>query len=115
MDEYAPLVFINGADYKAAQMFTLAHELAHVFIGADGVSSFDALEPSPHATELHCNNIAAEFLIEGERMRAFWGSVARRSDLLPENRSTDNWSPPVKQRRTACGGAGLRTSRSSGS
>ena len=37
VDEYAPLVFVNSADYIASQMFTLAHEVAHLFVGEDGV------------------------------------------------------------------------------
>ena len=82
VDEYAPLVFINGADYKAAQMFTLAHELAHIFVGVDGVSSLDALDPSPHATEMHCNSIAAEFLVESGKFRESWGAVTHRHDRL---------------------------------
>ena len=87
VDEYAPLIFVNGADYKAAQMFTLAHELAHVFVGADGVSNFDALKPSLHTTEVYCNNIAAEFLIASESLRAFWSSVAWRPDSFRGGRS----------------------------
>ena len=64
VDDYAPLVFVNGADYKAAQMFTAAHELAHIFIGAEGLSALDRTRPIHNGSkERLCNEIAAEFLV----------------------------------------------------
>lgn len=63
VDEYAPLVFVNGADSKAAQMFTLAHELAHIWLGKEGVSNVEPISAPAQAVEAWCNKVAAELLI----------------------------------------------------
>jgi len=72
-DSFAPLVFINNADAKAAQMFTLAHELAHLWLGSAGVLNFRQLEPSDNKTEKFCNQIAAEFLVPSDELNKIWG------------------------------------------
>ncbi|QEO18799.1 ImmA/IrrE family metallo-endopeptidase [Acetobacter vaccinii] len=69
-DDLAPLVFLNGADSKAAQMFTLAHELAHVWLGATGVSDTEAGQVPELHTERWCNQVAAELLMPLQAVRA---------------------------------------------
>ena len=81
VDEYAPLIFVNSADFLAAQMFTLCHELAHIFIGAAGISKFESLQPSDHAIEEFCNQTAAEFLVPSDDLRRFWSGVRQRDDV----------------------------------
>lgn len=77
-DEYAPLVFINGADTKAAQMFTLAHELAHLWLGTTALSNVDPRTLPTHDTERWCNEVAAELLVPMSVLR---DTHVRRADL----------------------------------
>lgn len=70
VDPHAPLVFINGADTKAAQMFTLAHEIAHIWIGQSALSDSGVAIAPRHAVERWCNKVAAEFLVPLEEFAA---------------------------------------------
>ena len=80
VDEYAPLIFVNNADFKAAQMFTLAHELAHLFLGEEGVSAFELLLPPEHNIEQLCDKIAAEFLVPEVEFGEFWDYAGEYRD-----------------------------------
>ena len=80
VDEYAPLVFVNGADAKAAQMFTLAHELAHLAFGQSAVFDLRQMQPARDPIEVACNHVAAEFLVPASEFRQLWMHLGNDAD-----------------------------------
>lgn len=98
-DPYAPLIFVNGADAKSAQMFTLAHELAHIWLGTEGVSGFDALLPRGTEVEHWCNRAAAELLAPAREVTVRWMEVRRSPSPFDSLARSFKVSPVVAARR----------------
>ncbi|WP_447787029.1 ImmA/IrrE family metallo-endopeptidase [Pseudomonas germanica] len=67
---FAPVVFINSSDAPTARLFTLLHELAHIWIGSSGVSDGDTA--NSREEERFCNAVAGEFLAPEVQFRAIW-------------------------------------------
>ena len=74
-DNYAPAVFINTKDSKNAQIFTLLHEVAHLWIGKEGVSDWSV---NDNATEAFCNEVAAHFLMPNDMFKQKWQTERKK-------------------------------------
>ena len=98
-DPYAPLIFVNGADAKSAQMFTLAHELAHIWLGTEGVSGFESLFPSGSDVEDWCNAAAAELLVPSVELASRWQEAKRGPRPFETLARAFKVSPVVAARR----------------
>lgn len=100
-DPYAPVIFVNGADAKSAQMFTLAHELAHVWLGSEGegLSGFEGIFPGGQRVERLCDHAAAEFLVPAAELKKQWPAVKYESESFERLARHFKVSPIVAGRR----------------
>jgi Zn-dependent peptidase ImmA (M78 family)/DNA-binding XRE family transcriptional regulator len=82
-DSYAPFVFVNSEDWNAPQLFTLVHELAHIWIAETGLSNeFEQeirINKNSHPVELFCNKIAANALMPYEIVMGFGLDIFQNS------------------------------------
>lgn len=72
VDKIAPFMFINNADFKSAQMFTVVHELAHIWTGHSAGFDFRKLQPADDPIEKLCDQVAAEFLVPEPAFNEAW-------------------------------------------
>ena len=72
VNRYAPFMFVNAADAKAAQLFTIIHELAHIWLGESAGFDNQNLMPADDPIEKLCDGIAAEFLVPASSLIDIW-------------------------------------------
>jgi len=68
-DPYAPFVFVNSKDWAAPQLFTLIHEIAHLWVAETGISNdieFEQSNSKTHPVEIFSNEVAANILMPKE-------------------------------------------------
>ncbi len=86
-DTLAPLLFINAQDFEGAQIFTFAHELAHIVTGVTGVSNPNyrrgvGQQYSP--IENNCDKVAAEILMPAREFHRWWSEKKSIDDNLTD-------------------------------
>lgn len=79
-DEFTPAIFINGNDSVSAQLFTLLHEVAHIWIGEGGISNW--VYPFENKIETYCNRVAAEVLMPTSDFERLWNNELPVNDNI---------------------------------
>lgn len=86
-DKIAPFIFINSRDADTANLFTLLHELAHLWINASGVSNISNIDFRENQSnlfdpvEIFCNKIAAEALMPELEIKAIIKTKPSQDEL----------------------------------
>ena len=63
VDEWAPLIFINNADSQGAKLFSLFHEMAHIWLGENDLYNDRNVSQMVRPIEVLCNAVASELMV----------------------------------------------------
>lgn len=68
-DDKAPIIFINQRDFKNGQLFTLVHELVHLYVGTEEIFNIvDTGFFTYDRTEAFVNKVTAELLVPKSKL-----------------------------------------------
>jgi Zn-dependent peptidase ImmA (M78 family) len=92
-DPLAPVVFVNSADFKTSQVFTLAHELAHLWVGESAIANPNELDEdgNRNRTEAFCNKVAAEVLVPKVEFDTAWREAKGSAELRVQRMARRFW------------------------
>lgn len=124
VNKIAPYIFVNNADSKTAQLFTLIHETVHLMLGVSAGHAGEEIF-TDEAYESYCDKVAAEFLVPATEITKTWNGkiteiakmfkvseivIARRAynlGLLDASDYRDFWmeykNRPKQERKTSGG------------
>lgn len=75
IDQWAPLIFINAADSDGARLFSLLHEIAHIWIGENDLyNDIGGAVEINRATEVLCNSVAVELIVPRSIFKSKWNA-----------------------------------------
>ena len=84
-DEYAPFVYINSSDAKVAQLFTLIHELVHLWLNLPGISNLEGIgrtgKTENDRIEIFCNKVASLVLLDDKLFLEKWVKTNKNDTL----------------------------------
>ncbi len=83
-DKYAPFIYINSNDSYAGRLFTLVHELVHLWLNQPGISNLGdlrRLRSEEARIERYCNRVAADTLVDKSLMVGYWADRNTDEDL----------------------------------
>lgn len=76
LDDLAPLVFVNATQTLNGQLFTLVHEIAHVWRGTGGLDDQEPSRAGQSEIERWCNSVASEVLAPRAAVEAAYAGLA---------------------------------------
>ncbi len=80
VDEWAPLIFINNADSQGAKLFSLFHEMAHIWLGEDDLYNDRIATQKVKPIEVLCNAVASELMVPFDLFINEWSNCQTKDD-----------------------------------
>lgn len=74
VDNFCPFIYINTNNLGGGRIFTLIHELVHVFVGNSIGIGYNPIHPSSQPLEKFCDKVASEILVPSSFFEVSWNS-----------------------------------------